>query len=63
MTWAVFGWGVFTTEDEVHVAPVDELDRPLGHIVTDYCPCEPRIEYWSRPLVIHQERPPAPTLN
>lgn len=46
-----FGWGVFESETEVHVAPLDDA---YEHILDERCGCCPRVEKHRRLLVIHR---------
>lgn len=37
-------WGVWDLPDGVHVAPCNEYGYVVGHILDDFCLCEPVIE-------------------
>jgi hypothetical protein len=43
-------WEVVELDDSVHVVPIDDRRE---HLLTMTCTCQPRVEIYSRALVIH----------
>lgn len=50
---SVGNWGVFETDEAIHVVPISDTDE---HIMVGDCGCEPSIEdgeHYDRPIITH----------